>query len=52
MENDVFEGTLTSQKLIKITGETNLENVEQLVMKIDTRDQIGIGNIGSNVSNL
>lgn len=45
-DDDVFEGTITTQKIIKVTGQTDLSKVEELIMKIDTRVEIGIGNIG------
>lgn len=48
MDNDdVFTGTLTTQKILTAAGQTDLADIEELVLKLDTRVEIGIANIGT-----
>ena len=46
MDDDVFAESLTTQKLMKLTGKTDLSLIEDLKLKIDSRVEFGIGNVG------
>jgi hypothetical protein len=46
MDDDIFKGSLTTQKILTMTGQSDLMEVEDVVMKVDTRVEIGIANIG------
>ena len=47
--HDILLGSLTTQKILGITGQSDLVKIQQLVMKFDTRSEIGLGNIGNNI---